>query len=180
MTHLRHLEDYLGLDRSFNINWLDINDRVYPYFARTVIESNSPPCWNRKPTRWRMRICSSGLGVGVPGPAVADGVPHPGVPAGVPAAVVAEGVRGGEVPGGVERAMVGEGVRTSHVGRGVRVFVGRRVGRMRGVGVFVGSGVNVGSTVGDATRVGEGPAVGVGRGGKTLATTRRPASPRGR
>ena len=40
VTHLRHLEDYLGLDRSFNVNWLEINDRVYPYFERVVVEED--------------------------------------------------------------------------------------------------------------------------------------------
>ena len=37
---LRHLEDYLGLDRSFNINWLDINQMVYPPFERTVLDAH--------------------------------------------------------------------------------------------------------------------------------------------
>ncbi len=40
ITHLRHLEDYLGLDRSFNINWLEINDRLHPTFERMVIEED--------------------------------------------------------------------------------------------------------------------------------------------
>ena len=30
----------LGLDRSFNVNWLEINDRVYPYFERVVVEED--------------------------------------------------------------------------------------------------------------------------------------------
>jgi len=38
VMHLRHLEDYLGLDRSFNVNWLPIHDRIYPYFERQVVE----------------------------------------------------------------------------------------------------------------------------------------------
>jgi len=38
VASLRHLEDYLGLDRSFNVNWLPINDGVYPPFEVTVIE----------------------------------------------------------------------------------------------------------------------------------------------
>ena len=38
VTNLRHLEDYLNLDRSFNVNWLPINHRVYPPFEREVLE----------------------------------------------------------------------------------------------------------------------------------------------
>ena len=38
VTSLRHLEDYLRLDRSFNVNWLPINGDVYPPFETKVIE----------------------------------------------------------------------------------------------------------------------------------------------
>ena len=38
VTTLRHLEDYLDLDRSFNVNWLPINDKVYPPFEREVLD----------------------------------------------------------------------------------------------------------------------------------------------
>jgi uroporphyrinogen decarboxylase len=38
VTCLQHLEDYLNLDRSFNLNWLQINDRLYPPFEREVLE----------------------------------------------------------------------------------------------------------------------------------------------
>jgi uroporphyrinogen decarboxylase len=38
VTHLRHLEDYLGLDRSFNVNWLPISSGIYPSFERQVLE----------------------------------------------------------------------------------------------------------------------------------------------
>ena len=38
VTSLRHLEDYVGLDRSFNVNWLSINDRLYPPFEPEVLE----------------------------------------------------------------------------------------------------------------------------------------------
>ena len=37
VTCLRHLEDYLRLDRSFNSNWLPINDGICPPFATKVI-----------------------------------------------------------------------------------------------------------------------------------------------
>lgn len=38
VTELRHLEDYLRLDRSFNVNWLPINGEVHPPFEPEVIE----------------------------------------------------------------------------------------------------------------------------------------------
>ena len=38
VTSLRHLEDYLRLDRSFNANWLPIEDEIYPPFERKVLE----------------------------------------------------------------------------------------------------------------------------------------------
>jgi hypothetical protein len=38
VTCLRHLEDYLRLDRSFNMNWLPINQYLYPPFERCVLE----------------------------------------------------------------------------------------------------------------------------------------------
>jgi uroporphyrinogen decarboxylase len=38
VTCLRHLEDYLQLDRSFNLNWLPINDLFYPPFEVEVLE----------------------------------------------------------------------------------------------------------------------------------------------
>ena len=37
VTDIRHVEDYLHLDRSFNVNWLPINHRIYPAFERTVL-----------------------------------------------------------------------------------------------------------------------------------------------
>jgi uroporphyrinogen decarboxylase len=38
VTSIRHLEDYLRLDRSFNINWLEINHEIYPPFEERVLE----------------------------------------------------------------------------------------------------------------------------------------------
>jgi len=38
VTCLQHLEDYLQMDRSFNLNWLPINDGLFPRFARQVRE----------------------------------------------------------------------------------------------------------------------------------------------
>jgi uroporphyrinogen decarboxylase len=38
VTCLRHLEDYLRLDRSFNQNWLPINQLLYPAFEPKVLE----------------------------------------------------------------------------------------------------------------------------------------------
>jgi len=40
VTSLRHLEDYLGLDRSYNLNWLPINDRIYPPFEVKILEES--------------------------------------------------------------------------------------------------------------------------------------------
>lgn len=41
VTHLRHLEDYLGLDLSFNINWLPIEQGIFPGFRTTVVEKSA-------------------------------------------------------------------------------------------------------------------------------------------
>ena len=42
VTDLRHLEDYLQLDRSWNCNWLAINDGIWPPFeSETVEETDS-------------------------------------------------------------------------------------------------------------------------------------------
>lgn len=38
VTCLRHLEDYLWLDRSYNLNWLPINGEAYPPFEERVLE----------------------------------------------------------------------------------------------------------------------------------------------
>ena len=38
VTSIRHLEDYLRLDRSFNVNWLPINGEIYPPFEERVLE----------------------------------------------------------------------------------------------------------------------------------------------
>jgi uroporphyrinogen decarboxylase len=38
VTHDRHLEAYLGLDLSFNRNWLPINDGIYPPFEPRMLE----------------------------------------------------------------------------------------------------------------------------------------------
>lgn len=35
---LQNLEDFLGLDRSWNHNWLPINEKLYPLFERKVLE----------------------------------------------------------------------------------------------------------------------------------------------
>jgi uroporphyrinogen decarboxylase len=40
VTSLRHLEDYLDLDLSFNVNWLPINSSLYPLFEVQVLEEN--------------------------------------------------------------------------------------------------------------------------------------------
>jgi len=37
-TDVRHVEACLGLDISFNLNWLEINDRLHPPFERTTVE----------------------------------------------------------------------------------------------------------------------------------------------
>ena len=44
---LQHLEDYLNLDRSFNLNWLPITDGLYPAFEREVLEETE--------TQWVIR-----------------------------------------------------------------------------------------------------------------------------
>lgn len=38
VTTLRHLEDYLDLDRSFNLNWLPLNAGIYPPYKSKVLE----------------------------------------------------------------------------------------------------------------------------------------------
>ncbi|MHC4727514.1 MAG: uroporphyrinogen decarboxylase family protein [Planctomycetota bacterium] len=38
VTSIRHLEDFLRLDRSFNVNWLEINGEIYPPFEEKVLE----------------------------------------------------------------------------------------------------------------------------------------------
>lgn len=38
VTDLRHLEDYLRLDRGWNCNWLPIQDHLYPPFEPQVLE----------------------------------------------------------------------------------------------------------------------------------------------
>ncbi len=38
VTHDRHAEAYLGLDLSFNRNWLPINDEIYPPFEVEILE----------------------------------------------------------------------------------------------------------------------------------------------
>ena len=52
VTCLRHLEDYLGLDRSFNLNWLGINDNLHPPFEPQVLEEDE-----------ETRVLSDSLGV---------------------------------------------------------------------------------------------------------------------
>jgi hypothetical protein len=37
---LRNLEDYLQLDRSWNCNWLPIQDLIYPFFEQQVLDEN--------------------------------------------------------------------------------------------------------------------------------------------
>jgi uroporphyrinogen decarboxylase len=41
VRELRHLEDYLGLDRSFNLNWLPINHEFEPPFEEEVLEETA-------------------------------------------------------------------------------------------------------------------------------------------
>lgn len=41
VTHLRHLEAYLGLDQSFNVNWLEINQGIYPGFRTQVLQETT-------------------------------------------------------------------------------------------------------------------------------------------
>ena len=38
VTQLRHLEDHLDLDISFNVNWLPVHDTVFPPFPREIME----------------------------------------------------------------------------------------------------------------------------------------------
>ena len=38
VTSFRNLEDYLSLDRSFNVNWLPINCEIYPPFETKILE----------------------------------------------------------------------------------------------------------------------------------------------
>jgi len=38
VTSFRNLEDYLCLDRSFNVNWLPINCEIYPPFETKILE----------------------------------------------------------------------------------------------------------------------------------------------
>ncbi len=40
VTCLQHLEDYLGLDRSWNMNWLPIDEGIRPGFPRRVLEEH--------------------------------------------------------------------------------------------------------------------------------------------
>ncbi|MFC1452544.1 uroporphyrinogen decarboxylase family protein [Verrucomicrobiota bacterium] len=40
VREVRHLEDYLGLDLSFNLNWLPISTDVYPPFEPQVLEED--------------------------------------------------------------------------------------------------------------------------------------------
>jgi hypothetical protein len=41
VTCLQHLEDYLGLDRSWNMNWLPIDDGIRPAFQPRVLEETA-------------------------------------------------------------------------------------------------------------------------------------------
>ena len=38
VTSIRHLEDYLRLDRSFNVNWLPINNEIDPPSEERALE----------------------------------------------------------------------------------------------------------------------------------------------
>jgi hypothetical protein len=40
VTTLRQLEEHVGLDRSFNLNWLPVNCEVYPYFETQVLDES--------------------------------------------------------------------------------------------------------------------------------------------
>lgn len=40
VTCLQHLEDYLGMDRSWNLNWLPIAEGIHPGFERVVLEQH--------------------------------------------------------------------------------------------------------------------------------------------
>jgi len=41
VTCLQHLEDFLSMDRSWNMNWLPIDDGIRPDFERTVLEETA-------------------------------------------------------------------------------------------------------------------------------------------
>lgn len=41
VTSIRHLEDRLGLDRSFNLDWLPIDDGLFPGFEPRVLEETA-------------------------------------------------------------------------------------------------------------------------------------------
>jgi uroporphyrinogen-III decarboxylase len=41
VTQFRHLEDYLGLDRSWNVNWLEIDDLLYPRFQAQILSETA-------------------------------------------------------------------------------------------------------------------------------------------
>ena len=41
ITDVHRLEDYLRLDRSWNCNWLPIDDRVYPPFTTAILEETA-------------------------------------------------------------------------------------------------------------------------------------------
>jgi hypothetical protein len=40
VTSIRHLEDRLGLDRSFNMDWLPVDDGIFPAFTPRVLEQS--------------------------------------------------------------------------------------------------------------------------------------------
>jgi len=44
VRELRHLEDYLDLDRSFNLNWLPIRTGVFPEFEEEILEETEEDC----------------------------------------------------------------------------------------------------------------------------------------
>ena len=52
VTCLQHLEDYLDLDRSFNLNWLPINDGIHPAYESKVLDESAED-----------RVISDGAGV---------------------------------------------------------------------------------------------------------------------
>ena len=56
VTNLRHLENYLNLDRSFNVNWIPINDKVYPLFEREVLDETENEHVVRDWARVRARL----------------------------------------------------------------------------------------------------------------------------
>jgi uroporphyrinogen decarboxylase len=41
VTCLQHLEDYLQMDRSWNLNWLPIHEGIFPAFERRVLEDSA-------------------------------------------------------------------------------------------------------------------------------------------